>query len=37
MVKIKVCGMRQPQNIGDIAALNPDYMGFIFYPPSPRF
>ncbi len=29
--------MRQPQNIGDIAALNPDYMGFIFYPPSPRF
>ena len=37
MVKIKVCGMRQPQNIGDIAALAPDYMGFIFYPPSPRF
>jgi phosphoribosylanthranilate isomerase len=36
-VKIKVCGMREPENILSVAALNPDYMGFIFYPPSPRF
>lgn len=32
----KVCGMRDPRNIRDVMALGPDYMGFIFYPPSPR-
>jgi len=36
-VKIKVCGMRESDNIRDVAALHPDYMGFIFYEPSPRF
>ena len=36
-MKIKVCGMRDPQNIKEIAALQPDYMGFIFYEKSPRF
>jgi phosphoribosylanthranilate isomerase len=29
--------MRHPDNIRDVAALHPDYMGFIFYPQSPRF
>lgn len=29
--------MRDPGNIQDIASLNPDYMGFIFYPHSPRY
>lgn len=28
--------MRDPENIVAIAALKPDYMGFIFYPDSPR-
>ncbi len=28
--------MRDADNIADIAAIKPDYMGFIFYPPSPR-
>jgi phosphoribosylanthranilate isomerase len=37
MIKLKVCGMRDPQNIYDVAALNPDYMGFIFYERSKRF
>lgn len=37
MLQIKVCGMRDPENIRAVAALNPDYMGFIFYPKSPRF
>jgi phosphoribosylanthranilate isomerase len=37
MIKLKVCGMRDPQNIHDVAALNPDYMGFIFYERSKRF
>ncbi|GHT67197.1 N-(5'-phosphoribosyl)anthranilate isomerase [Bacteroidia bacterium] len=29
--------MKCPQNIADIAALQPDFMGFIFYPKSPRY
>jgi phosphoribosylanthranilate isomerase len=36
-VKLKVCGMRDPDNIQQLAALQPDYMGFIFYAPSKRF
>lgn len=36
-MKVKICGMRDPQNIRDIALLKPDFMGFIFYPPSPRY
>jgi phosphoribosylanthranilate isomerase len=36
-MKIKVCGMRDPLNIAQIALLKPDYMGFIFYARSPRF
>lgn len=35
-MKVKICGMRDAQNIGEITALKPDYMGFIFYEPSPR-
>lgn len=34
---IKVCGMKQPQNITDVLSLHPQMMGFIFYPKSPRF
>ena len=29
--------MRQPDNILELAKLQPDYMGFIFYEKSPRF
>jgi phosphoribosylanthranilate isomerase len=36
-IKLKICGMRDAQNIMDVAALSPDYMGFIFYPKSPRY
>ena len=36
-MKIKVCGMRDPGNIRLLSGLSPDYMGFIFYPPSRRF
>lgn len=35
-MKVKVCGMRDPQNIREVSALHPDYMGFIFYAPSSR-
>jgi phosphoribosylanthranilate isomerase len=34
---IKVCGMKQPQNIADVLSLHPQMMGFIFYPKSSRF
>jgi len=36
-MKIKVCGMRSPENIATLAVLQPDYMGFIFWEPSKRF
>lgn len=36
-MKIKVCGMRDAANIKEVAALGPDYMGFIFYERSPRY
>ena len=36
-LKIKVCGMRDQENILRIAACNPDYLGFIFYPKSKRY
>lgn len=35
--KLKICGMKVPDNISDAIALQPDYMGFIFYPGSKRF
>jgi phosphoribosylanthranilate isomerase len=34
---IKVCGMKDPENIEAVANLDPDYMGFIFYDRSPRY
>lgn len=36
-MKIKVCGLKYEENIQDVAALNPDFMGFIFYEKSPRY
>lgn len=34
---IKVCGMRDAENIRQVKALGIDWMGFVFYPRSPRF
>lgn len=36
-IEMKVCGMRERDNIRDVAQLLPDYMGFIFYDKSPRY
>ncbi len=33
-VKIKICGMKY--NLEEVAKLQPDYLGFIFYDKSPR-
>jgi phosphoribosylanthranilate isomerase len=34
---IKVCGMREPENIRAVEALGIDLMGFIFWRPSSRY
>ena len=36
-MKVKVCGMRETNNIQALLAVQPDYIGFIFYEKSPRF
>jgi len=36
-VRLKVCGMKYKDNISQVAALQPDYLGFIFYEKSARF
>jgi phosphoribosylanthranilate isomerase len=37
MNRIKVCGMCDPLNVKEIAELKPDFIGFIFFPGSPRY
>ena len=34
---IKVCGMRSGRNIREVEALGVDWLGFIFFPSSPRY
>lgn len=36
-MKIKVCGLKFPDNISKVAALCPDLVGFICYDRSPRY
>ena len=36
-MKIKVCGMRNPENIQVVVQLPISFMGFIFYPKSKRY
>ncbi|SDB49233.1 phosphoribosylanthranilate isomerase [Flavobacteriaceae bacterium MAR_2010_188] len=36
-MKLKVCGMKNRENITEVARLGPDYLGFIFYEKSPRY
>ena len=35
MIRLKICGLRD--NIEEVARLNPDYVGFIFYRKSSRY
>ena len=37
MIKVKVCGLRDPGNTREVCDAEPDYCGFIFYRSSPRF
>ena len=34
---VKVCGLREAENIRDVAALGADWLGLIFWPQSPRY
>ena len=34
---VKVCGMREAENIREVEALHPDWMGFVFWSKSKRF
>ncbi len=36
-LKIKVCGMRRREDIALLNNLSPDFLGYIFYPRSPRY
>lgn len=36
-MKLKICGMKNSDNIQEIASLLPDYLGFIFWEKSTRF
>lgn len=36
-MKVKVCGLRNRENIREIVTCKPDFLGFIFYPSSKRF
>ncbi len=36
-MRLKICGLTQQENIQALIALQPDYMGFIFHPGSPRY
>ncbi|MEM9831762.1 MAG: phosphoribosylanthranilate isomerase [Bacteroidota bacterium] len=36
-MKLKICGMKYADNLREVAALQPDYLGFILYEKSPRY
>jgi phosphoribosylanthranilate isomerase len=36
-MKIKICGMKYPENILEVSQLLPDYIGFIFWKKSSRY
>jgi phosphoribosylanthranilate isomerase len=36
-LRVKVCGMTDPENLEKVSALGPDFLGYIFFRASPRF
>jgi len=36
-MKLKVCGLNNPENIIEVCKLEPDFIGFIFYEKSKRY
>lgn len=37
MIKVKICGITRVEDAESAAALGADAVGFVFWPPSPRF
>jgi phosphoribosylanthranilate isomerase len=37
MIRVKVCGMTNPDNIKLVSEAKPDFLGFIFFQGSPRY
>ncbi|MGN0961986.1 MAG: phosphoribosylanthranilate isomerase [Clostridia bacterium] len=37
MTKIKLCGLRRPEDIETANKLKPEYIGFVFFPKSKRY
>jgi phosphoribosylanthranilate isomerase len=35
-VQVKICGIRDPAALDAVAAAGADWIGFVFFPPSPR-
>jgi len=35
-MRIKICGLREKDNVADVAGLAPDFLGFVFYAESAR-
>lgn len=36
-MRVKVCGMTQPEQVAQLASMGVSFAGFIFYPKSPRY
>ncbi len=36
-LKLKICGLRDTENVREVIGVSPDYTGFIFYSGSPRY
>jgi len=37
MISVKVCGLSDPSNVKEVIEAKPDFIGFIYYPLSPRY
>ena len=37
MIRVKVCGLSDPSNVKEVVEAKPEFIGFIFYPLSPRY
>ena len=37
MIRVKVCGLYDPSNVKEVVEAKPDFIGFIYYPLSPRY
>ncbi|MEM7238374.1 MAG: phosphoribosylanthranilate isomerase [Pseudomonadota bacterium] len=35
-MRVKICGLTRPEDVTDAVGAGADYIGFVFFPPSPR-